>query len=77
MSLREREVLALLAEGLSDKQVARRLGISDQTARKHRSHLLQKAGVSNLCALLYEAGMAGWIALPTACLDPVRSGRPR
>lgn len=62
-------MLALLAEGLSDKQVARRLGISDQTARKHRSHLLKKAGVSNLCALLYAAGLAGWISLPISRSD--------
>jgi DNA-binding NarL/FixJ family response regulator len=55
------EVLRLIADGLSDKQVARALGISDLTVRKHRSHLLKKLGVTNVCALLFEAINAGWL----------------
>lgn len=58
------QVLRLLALGMSDKQAARQLGISDQTARKHRSHLLEKTGTSNVCALLFEAWTSGWIDLP-------------
>lgn len=46
---------------MSDKQVARELGISDLTARKHRSNLLRKTRSPNVCALLYTAAISGWI----------------
>lgn len=59
-------MVQLLLQGLSDKQVGRRLGISDQTARTHRSHLLRKVGASNVCALLYEAISEGWLLLPAS-----------
>ncbi len=62
LSSRELDVVRLLAEGLSDKQVARRLGISDQTARKHRANLLHKIGAVNVCSLLVAVTNAGWLA---------------
>ncbi|WP_166361926.1 response regulator transcription factor [Pseudomonas akapageensis] len=62
MSSREHDVLHLLAQGLSDKQVARQLGISDLTARKHRTNMLRKTNARNLCALLYRAILSGWLA---------------
>jgi DNA-binding CsgD family transcriptional regulator len=57
---REREILRLLAVGLSDKQAARALSISDMTARKHRANLLRKTGAPNVCALIFMAA-AGWL----------------
>jgi len=44
---REREVLALMVEGLSNPQIAERLGVSRSTAKAHVSHILSKLGVSN------------------------------
>jgi NarL family two-component system response regulator LiaR len=44
---REREVLALLVEGLSNPQIAERLYISLGTTRSHVSNILSKLGVSN------------------------------
>jgi DNA-binding NarL/FixJ family response regulator len=44
---REREVLALLAEGFPNKQIALRLGISDQTAKFHVASIYGKLGASN------------------------------
>lgn len=45
LSPREREVLALLADGLSNADIATRLGISDKTVRNHVSNVFDKIGV--------------------------------
>jgi DNA-binding NarL/FixJ family response regulator len=51
---REREVLQGLADGLSDKEIAERLHVSDKTVRAHMASLLDKLGVeSRLQAVLY------------------------
>lgn len=63
-SPREGQIILLFAHGLSDKQAARQLGISDLTVRKHRANMQGKLAVSNVCALLYEAVTAGWLAVP-------------
>ena len=45
LSPREREVLALMAEGLGNAQIAERLSISEKTVRNHVSNLFDKLGV--------------------------------
>jgi pimeloyl-ACP methyl ester carboxylesterase/DNA-binding CsgD family transcriptional regulator len=45
LSQREREVLSLLADGLSNADIAERLGISGKTVRNHLSNLFDKLGV--------------------------------
>jgi len=47
LSAREREVLSLMAEGLSNPEIAQRLTISRATARAHVSNILAKLDVSN------------------------------
>ncbi|MGH2550404.1 MAG: response regulator transcription factor [Thermomicrobiales bacterium] len=42
LSERERDVLALLAEGMTDREIGERLSISHRTVMKHVSNLLQK-----------------------------------
>ncbi len=44
---RERETLVLLADGRSNKEIARLLGISDATVKVHIKHLLRKLGLKN------------------------------
>ena len=45
LSVRERQVLALMADGLSNTDIAERLGISEKTVRNHASNLFDKLGV--------------------------------
>jgi len=47
LTARETEVLRLLADGLTTKAVAARLGISFKTAACHRSRILQKLAVES------------------------------
>lgn len=54
LSLREQEVLQLIAEGMLTKEVAKVLGISIKTTEAHRTNLRRKLGVHNLAqATLY------------------------
>lgn len=45
LSAREREVLVLVATGSANKQIARRLGISEKTVKGHLTHIFQTLGV--------------------------------
>jgi len=47
LTRRERDVVALVVEGLLDKEIAQRLGISYTTVRTHLDRSFQKLGVSN------------------------------
>ena len=48
---RQAEVLALVAAGLANKQIAERMGLSEQSVKEHVSHLLRALSVSNRAAL--------------------------
>jgi DNA-binding NarL/FixJ family response regulator len=47
LSNREREILALLADGLGNKQIAARLGISPNTVKTHMELLFERLGASS------------------------------
>lgn len=51
LSLREREVARLLALGLANKEVARQLGISDNTVHVHRQHVMEKTSTGSAAEL--------------------------
>jgi len=57
---REREVLGLLAEGLSSKQIGERLGMGVRTVETHRTHLRRKLQQDSPAALLRYAIEGGW-----------------
>ena len=63
---REREVMTLVAEGLSIDEIATRLVVSPATAKTHLSRVLTKLGArdrAQLVVLAYESGMVrpGWL----------------
>ena len=47
LSVREREVLLLVVEGLANKQIARRLGIAERTVKAHLTAVFQALGVAD------------------------------
>lgn len=54
LSPREQEAALLVAQGLSDKEIARRLNISTTTVRTHLEHAFRKTGASNRAGLTHK-----------------------
>jgi DNA-binding NarL/FixJ family response regulator len=48
---RERQIMALVSEGLSNKEIGRRLNIADGTIKVHLHHIYQKLEISNRTVL--------------------------
>jgi DNA-binding NarL/FixJ family response regulator len=63
LSAREAQILALLAEGLVNKQIAARLGISGHTVKTHLAALFHKLGVSTRAEAVAAGARAGVILL--------------
>ena len=61
LTSRESEVLQLVAEGSSNKQIASELGISIKTVEKHRQHLMDKLNIHETAGLTRYAIAAGVI----------------
>ena len=61
LTTREREVLQLVAEGKSTKQIAELLGIAQKTAESHRSHLMVKLGIHQVAGLVRYAVRRGLV----------------
>jgi two-component system, NarL family, response regulator NreC len=61
LSTRERQVVQLVAEGISSKEVAARLGISTKTAESHRNRIMQKLGIHDVAGLVRYAIRKGII----------------
>jgi DNA-binding NarL/FixJ family response regulator len=58
---REREVLNLLARGLSNRAIGKRLFISETTAKFHVGNIMRKLDVSRRAEAVYEASKLGMI----------------
>lgn len=63
LSLREREVLQLLAEGHTNNEIAEILVLSEKTVEKHRASVMEKLNVHNLAGLVRIAIQHGIIDL--------------
>ncbi|HLF57283.1 MAG TPA: LuxR C-terminal-related transcriptional regulator, partial [Thermoanaerobaculia bacterium] len=72
LSPRERETLALVAEGLGNAQIAARLAISEKTVRNHVSNLFDKLGVWTRAQAIVFARDRGFrgVAPPTGPAHP-------
>jgi D-alanyl-D-alanine carboxypeptidase/D-alanyl-D-alanine-endopeptidase (penicillin-binding protein 4) len=82
---RQREVLGLIVEGLDNREIAVRLGISERTARAHVSAVLERLGAANrtqAAVAAIQKGILGMILVlvALACLattDDARAAGPR
>ncbi len=61
LSLRELEVLELVAAGLTNKEIATQLDISNQTVKNHISSILRKLAVNDRTQAVVYAMRRGWI----------------
>jgi two-component system, LuxR family, response regulator FixJ len=52
LSLRQRQVMGLVAEGLSNKEIALKLGLSPRTVENYRAWVMEKMGARNLADLV-------------------------
>ena len=59
MTSRELELLPLIAAGLRNREVASRLGISEQTIRNHLTNIYRKLGTTNRTEMTAEARRRG------------------
>jgi len=64
LSLREREVAVLVARGLTNRQIAEELIISERTAEGHVDHIRDKLGVHN------RAEVAVWVVQNRLAVEP-------
>jgi len=61
LSPRQREVLRLIAEGRTTKQIAQELGISVKTVETHRAQLMERLGIRDVAGLVRYAILVGLI----------------
>jgi DNA-binding NarL/FixJ family response regulator len=62
LTAREAEVLRLVSEGLQNKEIAHKMGISHATVRNHVHNILEKLGVHSKLEAVSLAFRRGWVA---------------
>lgn len=63
LSAREKDVLQLIAKGLTNQEIAQRLFISPHTVKNHVSHIYQKIGMDDRTKVALWAVRAGIVSL--------------
>lgn len=72
LSNREREVLVAIAEGLSNKEIACRLGVGVRTVETHRERIMRKLNIHSVAGLTKFAIAKGLVALPKEAEPPIQ-----
>ncbi|MBC6699538.1 response regulator [Hymenobacter puniceus] len=62
LSVREQEILRLVADGMTTAQIADKLFTSPRTVETHRQNIMEKTGARNTAALVKTAVSAGWLS---------------
>ena len=62
LTSREREILQMVAEGGSSKDISLRLGVSNKTVENHRAHLMEKLQIHDVASLTRYAVRHGIVA---------------
>jgi len=62
---RQREILQLVAEGCSTREIAAKLGVSVKTVETHRAHLMERLGIHDVAGLVRYAVRTGIVSLDT------------
>jgi DNA-binding NarL/FixJ family response regulator len=65
LTAREREVLVQIAEGLSNKEIASRLGVGVRTVETHRERIMRKLDIHSVAGLTKFAIARGLVSLRT------------
>ena len=76
LTSREREVVQLLAEGKSTKEVAVHLDLSVKTAETHRSNIMRKLGLHSVSELVLYAVRNNIIQVATGVLPSLETAVP-
>ncbi|MBE9062620.1 LuxR C-terminal-related transcriptional regulator [cf. Phormidesmis sp. LEGE 11477] len=61
LSIREQEVIILLAQGLRDREISKQLSISERTVKFHTKNMLGKLGVKTRTQAVFRATKQGWL----------------
>lgn len=65
LTVREREIFQLLAEGLKNQEIADRLHVSVKTVETHRAHIMEKLNLNNIAELVKYSIEIGIVQLDT------------
>jgi DNA-binding NarL/FixJ family response regulator len=68
LTRREREILGLVGRGLSNKEIARVLGCSDQTVKNHLTSIMRKTDTGDRTQAVLLGFRRGWISVETGDL---------
>lgn len=66
---RERQILRLLVQGMTNKEIAQRLGIAEDTVKKHLHHAYKKLGVRRRTTLIVDTAAAMRPRRPTPTVE--------